>query len=157
MKIWNWYLYQFENYGHFRKVAISLIFSRFFIITFDWNGNLKFWWFHWKYLVQIYQNITYFKFKIHFCIYKNQFLGENLSVFCSFFFELHQKFSTFLNSDDCFEKFTSKFNRLYPVIIQIMIRIITITMLTRSSERIFNPSCCTIYKYIYIYNKISIL
>ena len=63
IKIWNWYLWYLKNYGHFRKVAISLIFSRFFNITFDWDGNFEFWWFHRKDLNQIHQNIPYFKFK----------------------------------------------------------------------------------------------
>ena len=38
----------------FDNVAISIIFSSFFIIIFDWNGKFELWWFHWKYLVQIY-------------------------------------------------------------------------------------------------------
>ena len=40
-----------------------LIFSSFFIITFDWNGNFEIRWFHRKDVVQIYQNILYLKFK----------------------------------------------------------------------------------------------
>ena len=61
IKIWDRYLWQLGHYALFGNVAI--IFSSFFIITFDWNGNFEFWWFHWKDLVQIYQNITFFKFK----------------------------------------------------------------------------------------------
>ena len=55
--------------------------SVFFIITFNWKWNFKFWGFHRKDLVQIYQNKPYFNFKIYFCIHKNQFLGEKIKIF----------------------------------------------------------------------------
>ena len=42
IKIWNKYLRQFENYTLFGNVAISVIFSSFFIVTFDWNENSEF-------------------------------------------------------------------------------------------------------------------
>ena len=35
----------------------------FFIMTFDWNGNSKIWWFHREDLVQIYQCSPYFKLR----------------------------------------------------------------------------------------------
>ena len=92
----------------FRHVAISVIFSSFFIITFDWNGDFEFWWFLRKDLAQIYQNILYLKL-IFFLIYKNQFLYEKyLGFFLQFFFKLLPKFSNFINSDDCIGKIKSK-------------------------------------------------
>ena len=63
-------------------------FQQFFIITFDWNGNFEFWWFYQKDLVQIYQNISYFKFKKYFVSIKINFLVKNelFEVFsCTFF------------------------------------------------------------------------
>ena len=41
----------------FGNVAISVILSSFYIITFDWNWNFEFWLFHQKDLVEIYKNI----------------------------------------------------------------------------------------------------
>ena len=43
----------------FGSVATSVIFSSFFIITYNWEGYFEFWWFQRKDLVQIYQNIPY--------------------------------------------------------------------------------------------------
>ena len=67
------------------------IFSSFFIITFDENENFVFWWFKRKDLVQIYQNIHYFKFK-----------KESLSIKISFRFffccKILPKFIDFVNS-----------------------------------------------------------
>ena len=54
-------------------------------------------------------------------VYINTFLSENLKK-CRFFyryiFKVLQKFSDFVNSDDCIEKLTSKYVRLYPVFIK---------------------------------------
>ena len=57
----NRYLWLFENYALFRNLTISVIYSSFFIITFDWKRNFEFTWIQRKDLVQIYQNIPYFK------------------------------------------------------------------------------------------------
>jgi len=74
-----------------------------------------------------------------------------------FFFILLAKFSIFINSNDCIGKVPSNSIRLYPVFIKKKINlikkrdyflvkkcdiqvIITMIMLTRSSERIFNRS-----------------
>ena len=72
------YLWYFGNYALFGNPAISVIFSSFFIITFDWIGNFKFWWFYRKDIVKIYQNIPYLKFKNIFYL-KKSFLVENSS------------------------------------------------------------------------------
>ena len=73
-------------------------------------------------------------------------------IFCSFFFKLFQKFSDFLNPEDFIGKRTSKTIRLYPIfnkkkglfvmkkIINSINYIYVYYILTRSSERIFNPS-----------------
>ena len=117
-KIWNQYLLQFGNYALFCNLEISVIFSSFFIITFDWDENFKFWWFHRKDIVKIYQNIPYSQFKKYFFIYKNWFLGEKWffkPFSCSFFFKLLSKFRDFINSDECMRKITSKSIRIYPV------------------------------------------
>ena len=58
------------------NVAISIIFSLLFIITFDRKENFEFRWFHRKDLVQIYQTITYFRLRIHYFIYKKINLSE---------------------------------------------------------------------------------
>ena len=80
---WNRMLiYLIVNYALFSNVAISVIFSSFFIITFDWNKNFEFWWFHRKDLVQIYQNILYFNFlKYLFITYKLIFIEKNIYFF----------------------------------------------------------------------------
>ena len=92
IKIWNQYL----------TTQPSRQFSAdFFIITFDWKGNFKFWWFYRKDLFQIHQNQSYFKFLKNLFIHKNQFLGEKINVFFAIFFTLLPKFSDFVNSDDC--------------------------------------------------------
>ena len=74
------------EYELFSNVAISVIYSSFFFITFDWKGNFEFWWFHRKDLVQIYQNIPYFTLKKYFFNYKNQFLRK-IWIFSGFFFQ----------------------------------------------------------------------
>ena len=51
------------------------------------------------------------------CIYKNQFLGENLNI-VGFFFEILQKFIEFINSDYCIGKIASKYIKLHPVFIK---------------------------------------
>ena len=63
IKIWHQYLWQFGNYVLFGNVAFLVIFCRFFIMTFNWNRNFEFWWFHRKDLVHIYQNIQNFEYK----------------------------------------------------------------------------------------------
>ena len=47
------YLWYFGIYALFGNVEISVIFSSFSIITFDWNGHFELWWFHLKDLIQI--------------------------------------------------------------------------------------------------------
>ena len=47
-------------------VDISSIFVQFFILTFDWMGNYKFWLFHWKNVVQIHQRLHYLNLKMFF-------------------------------------------------------------------------------------------
>ena len=81
--IWGRDLWYFGNYVFFDNVAISVIFSSYFIITFDRNGHFEFWWFHRKDLVQIYQNIPFFELKILFYLYKSIFKGKvkNLRLF----------------------------------------------------------------------------
>ena len=44
---------QRSNFGNFHQFI--------FFISFNWNRNFEFWWFHRKDLVPIYQNISYFK------------------------------------------------------------------------------------------------
>ena len=78
-------------------------------------------------------------------------------ILFQFFFELLSNFNNFINSNDCIGKITSQYIRLYPVFTKKkdfnLIReglflvkkrefqiIITMIMLTRSSERIYNPS-----------------
>ena len=99
-----WYL---RNYLLFDNLAISVIFN-FFVISFDWNFEL--WRFHWKDLVEIYQNIPYFKFKKWFLSIKFNFRRKIKFfrfIFVLFFsLKLLPKFSDFINSDDCIGKIT---------------------------------------------------
>ena len=90
-----------RNFGNFRQF--------FFIIVFDWKGNIKLWWFYRKDLVQIYQNKTYFDWKkiYIFFTHKSNFLVKKwifqrnifhflfritfkIQQFCKFWW-LHQK------------------------------------------------------------------
>ena len=99
-----------------------------------------------------------FKLKYYFFIYTNIFLCDrmkNIGFFCSFFFELLLKFSDFVNSDVCIGKITSKFIEYIQFSLKkylkfIKIRfilvkklkiqvIISMIIIIRSSERIFNP------------------
>ena len=75
-----------HSHAFFGNVAISVIFSSFFIKTINWKENFEFWWFHRKYLIQIYQNIyTLFRIRKYFFIYRNEFLVDKCLVFfCSF-------------------------------------------------------------------------
>ena len=60
-----------------------------------------------------------------------------------FFFKLLTKFIDFINYDDFIGKVTSKSIKLYPVFIKKIFEfkvIISVIMLTRSSDRNFNPS-----------------
>ena len=99
----------YHNLGSISLIVLKLCTFRqrsSFVITFDWNGNFEFWWFH---LVQIYQNISYFRLKKYFFIYKNQFLRKKLFCFVLFFavfFKLFPKFTDLLNYDDCIGKIT---------------------------------------------------
>ena len=43
MKIWDWYLLYFWNYTLFCNLTFSVIFSSFFIITFDWKIIFQIW------------------------------------------------------------------------------------------------------------------
>ena len=128
--------------------------NSFFLITFDFDGN-KFWWFHRKFIVQIYQNITYFIWKNYFLIWKNLFLGEKgkfVAFFSSFFFRntfkvqwlckfqwLHYKNPiNIYQTTTCFllknrSGVKNRFILAKKLEIQVMI------MLTCSSERIFIP------------------
>ena len=125
-------------------------FQQFFHHNFRWNGNFEFLWFHLKDLVQNYQNIPYFKIQNIFFIFKNTFLGEKLSAIFCIFLKLLPKCSDYINSVDCIWKITSKYIRLYPAFIKKKVLflmkkleiqvIISIVILTRSSERVFNPS-----------------
>ena len=62
-----------SNFGNFWQF--------FLIITFDWIINFKVWWFHWKKLVQIYQNQPYFNLKTYSFIHLIKFLGEIIHFF----------------------------------------------------------------------------
>ena len=75
-------LEQFGNYAFFDNVIISVIFIRFFIITFDWNGSFEFRWIHLKDLSEY----ILFQLQKYFFIYKNSFLGEN-DLFLFFFMQ----------------------------------------------------------------------
>ena len=136
IKIWDRYLWLFGNEALFSNVAISVIFSSFFILTFDWKGNSEFWWFHHKDLVQIYWIIP-----INVCF-----------SFAFFFLQITSKFNDLINSE-CLIKmyltlsssvFKKHFNwikkRDYLFImkewkIQVIMSMI---MLTRFLEMIFN-------------------
>ena len=107
------------NYVLFGNVVISVIFYRFLLITFSWNGNFWFWWFHWNDRFQIYQHTSYFNWKKYFFIYKSSFYVKKLNIwgFCLvfFFLEILPTFSDFKNSNDCITKIRSKSIRLQPV------------------------------------------
>ena len=127
------YLWYFNNYALFGNIAISIIFSHFFIITFDWYI------FYVILMVSVERSrsdlleYTLFHIKKIFFIHKNQFLGEKLPInlgiyrqyvgfFLQFLFELLPKLSNFINSDDCIEKFTSKSIRIKLVLTKKNIR-----------------------------------
>ena len=64
------------------------------LCALDGNGNFEIWWFHRKDLVQIYQNIQYFKFKKYVSIYKKSFLMWKMKFFrffFAFFFQISSK------------------------------------------------------------------
>ena len=99
-----WILWTFWHRRYFG------IYSSFFIITFDWEANLKLWWLYRKYLVQIYIRVNLiWNSKNSFFIHKNQLLGENkIGLFCSFVQ------ITFQVQPFCKPRRLYK-NRLYPV------------------------------------------
>ena len=72
-------------------VAISVIFSSFFIITFDWNGNFEFWLLHRKDLAQISQNITYYIQKIYIFHLEKLIFRWKINFFRFFFLQLSFK------------------------------------------------------------------
>ena len=60
------YIYILHCWGRERKVRgvrRGAPEKFFFIITFDWKGNLKFWLFNRKYWIQFYQDKTYIQHK----------------------------------------------------------------------------------------------
>ena len=79
-----------------------VIFSSFFIITFDWIENFESWLYYRKYLVQIYQNISCLNVKKYFCMHKNPFLGEKLYFLGIFEIHLSKSvdFKTFIYEVD---------------------------------------------------------
>ena len=117
--------------------------------------SLKFWWFHRKDLVQIYQNIPYFKLKIYFFIHKNKCLCETMKMFMIslqlIFFQFTSKFQQFCKFQWLYRKNYIKISRsLYSFYSKQNLKAINNTffpgkkwkiqviMLTPSSERIFN-------------------
>ena len=86
------YLSYFGNYALFGMIEISLIFGSFLYITFDTEGNSKFWWFYQKDLVQVYQNQPCFQF-----IVLSIFLGEQIFFknFVAVYFKLLPKYDDF--------------------------------------------------------------
>ena len=113
--------------------------------------------------MQIYQNIPHFKINFFF-INKNQFVGGKLKRFRFFtvFSGILPKYSDFVISDDCIGKITSKyiqflFSKRFKINtkqicssakweIQVIVFMI---MLTRFSQRIFNPMRYTgIFKFL---------
>ena len=93
---------QRRNFGNFRH---------FYIFTFNWKGNCKFWWFHRKDLVQIYQNKIFSNCKIYFVIFYIIFIYlieyKYLYYIYSLFFLLLTIYSDFVNCDDCIGKISS--------------------------------------------------
>ena len=79
-------LWDRKNFGNFRQF--------FFIITFPWKGNFKFWSFHWKHLTQIYLSQTYFKCKNYFSSMKIKFKMKKFDFF-DFFFRITSKLQRF--------------------------------------------------------------
>ena len=77
--IWHLYLLLFEA---LRFLAIFISF--FYRVTFGWKGNFKFWWFHRKYLMQIYLNQPYLKCLQIICIHKINFYVKKVTFFCIF-------------------------------------------------------------------------
>ena len=76
---------------------------------------------HRKDLVQIYQNIPYFKFRNIFLSIKANFLvknGKKLGFLYAVFFEILPKFSDYVYSDDCIGQINSKSIGLQIVFIQ---------------------------------------
>ena len=72
-------------FGNYKRLGSNVgNFHQFFHHYFQPKWK-EFWWFQRNDLIQIYQNITYFKFKTYFFIYKNTFLGEK-SKNVGFFF-----------------------------------------------------------------------
>ena len=115
--------------------------------------------FHNKYLLR--ESINLYSYCVKQSYLQNWYNGrrgeprEKLNIpgfFCIFFLEIFTRSSDFVNSVDCVGKITSKSVRLQPVFIQKRFEvnkkweievIISMTMLPRSSERIFNPMRCT--------------
>ena len=107
IKIWNWYLHKFENYEHFRMVAIFVNFQQFF----DHNFRLK--WNFWILMVSLERSswdlsecILFYIEKIFFQLLKLIFMWKMniFRFFLAVFFKLLPKFTDFINSDNCIEK-----------------------------------------------------
>ena len=123
IKIWDWYLWWFVNNALFSNVAISVTFSSFSIIIFDWKGIF------WILMVSSersssdlseYTVCQIKKYSIH-SIHLKSILGEKkkkIGYFLHFFFRNTSKSSDFKNSVDYIGKNTSKSFRLQPLYIQ---------------------------------------
>ena len=103
LKFWINILYSLETM-QFSTLEILPIFGSCFIITFDWMENFKFWLFHRKDLVQIYQNQTFFSIlKYNFLSIKYVFRPKKMIIYIFFVavsFQMTSKVQRFLNSDD---------------------------------------------------------
>ena len=91
--------------ARFASVAISIIFSSFFIITFDWKG-----WSHWQDLGHIYQTQSCFKFRnIYLSIKLNFYVKkwEN-NITCGSFFRITSKIERFWKSIRTYPVFNKK-------------------------------------------------
>ena len=83
-------------------------------------------------------------------LYKNKFLGEKLKK-CRFFLQVYLRNSFKVQWISIFRRLHRKKKNLVKKLeIQLIVFMI---MLTRSSERIFNPSRCTVISLIKLWNK----
>ena len=71
-----------------RNFCHNFYFTTLFWITFDWNGNNFFWWYHWKDLVNIYENIHHLNLKKKKFIEKNVFVSEKYGIYGFSYYKL---------------------------------------------------------------------
>ena len=102
-----WILCGFRQRSNF---SFSKQCSRFFIVTFDWDGNFEFWWFHRNDQVHIYQGIPYLL-----CDYVNSddFIGKITYKSNQTTTSFHSKIVFEVNTFFFFSEKNYKFRLLY--------------------------------------------